>query len=60
MSAIARIGHVALHDLPIGGRAQGLGVWNWVRLPFQAALIAWAWLYTRYAGPAAVRSEEAA
>jgi uncharacterized membrane protein len=39
--------HIALHDVPIGGRAQGLGVWNWVRLPFQAVLIAWAWLYTR-------------
>jgi uncharacterized membrane protein len=39
--------HVALHDVPIGGRAQGLGVWNWVRLPFQAVLIAWAAWYTR-------------
>ena len=39
--------HVALHDVPIGGRSQGLGIWNWVRLPFQAVLIAWAWLYTR-------------
>ncbi|HTY17381.1 MAG TPA: DoxX family protein [Myxococcota bacterium] len=39
--------HVALHDVPIGGRSEGLGVWNWVRLPFQAVLIAWAWLYTR-------------
>jgi uncharacterized membrane protein len=39
--------HVALHDVPIGGRSQGLGVWNWARLPFQVVLIAWAWLYAR-------------
>ena len=39
--------HVALENVPIGGRAEGLGVWNWVRLPFQLVLIAWAWLYTR-------------
>ena len=39
--------YVALADLPIGGRAQGLGIWNWVRLPFQALFIAWAWVYTR-------------
>lgn len=39
--------HVALANVPIGGRAEGLGIWNWVRLPFQALLIAWAWVYTR-------------
>lgn len=39
--------HVALADVPIGGRTEGLGVWNWVRLPLQLVLIAWAWLYTR-------------
>jgi uncharacterized membrane protein len=39
--------HVALHDIPVGGRSQGLGIWNWVRLPFQLVLIAWAWWYTR-------------
>lgn len=39
--------YVALENVPLGGRAEGLGVWNWVRLPFQALLIAWAWLYTR-------------
>jgi uncharacterized membrane protein len=39
--------YVALVDLPIGGRAEGLGIWNWVRLPFQALFIAWAWVYTR-------------
>ena len=41
--------HIALHDVPIGGRSQGLGIWNWVRLPFQLVLIGWAWLYTRAA-----------
>jgi uncharacterized membrane protein len=39
--------HVALHDIPIGGATEGLGIWNWVRLPIQAALIGWAWIYTR-------------
>jgi uncharacterized membrane protein len=38
--------HIALHDVPLGGRAQGFGVWNWIRLPFQAVFIAWAWWYT--------------
>ena len=39
--------HIALHDIPIGGRSEGAGIWNWVRLPFQAVLIGWAWLYAR-------------
>jgi len=39
--------HVALNNVPIGGASEGLGIWNWVRLPFQALLIAWAWIYTR-------------
>ncbi len=39
--------HIALHDVPVFGAARGAGVWNWVRLPFQAVLIAWAWWYTR-------------
>ena len=39
--------HVALHDLPVFGARQGLGVWNWVRLSFQGVLILWAWWYTR-------------
>lgn len=39
--------HVALHDIPIGGAAQGAGWLNWARLPLQAVLIGWAWLYTR-------------
>ena len=39
--------HVALHNVPMAGRSEGLGIWNWVRLPFQFVLIAWAWWYTR-------------
>ena len=39
--------HIALNDVPVFGAREGLGVWNWVRLPFQAVLIAWAWWYTR-------------
>jgi uncharacterized membrane protein len=38
--------HIALHDVPLFGATHGAGVWNWVRLPFQAVLIAWAWSYT--------------
>jgi uncharacterized membrane protein len=44
--------HVALNDVPLAGRSEGAGVWNWVRLPFQLVLIAWAWWYTRDAAPA--------
>ena len=39
--------HIALHDVPLFGNTEGFGVWNWVRLPFQAVFIAWAWWYTR-------------
>ena len=45
--------HIALHNVPLGGKAEGLGIWNWVRLPFQAVFIAWAWWYTRPERPAA-------
>ena len=38
--------HIALNNVPLGSSPEGLGVWNWVRLPFQAVLIAWAWWYT--------------
>jgi uncharacterized membrane protein len=38
--------HVALHDVPLFGATEGLGVWNWVRLPFQLVLMLWAWWYT--------------
>jgi len=50
--------HIALHDVPLFGRSEGFGVWNWVRLPFQGVLIVWAWWYTRddrRAGAADVR-----
>jgi uncharacterized membrane protein len=36
--------HAALHEIPMVGTET---VWNWVRLPFQALFIAWAWWYTR-------------
>lgn len=39
--------HMALYNVPVGGRTEGLGIWNWVRLPLQGVLIAWAWWYTR-------------
>lgn len=39
--------NMAIYDIPVGGRSEGLGIWNWVRLPMQAVLIAWAWWYTR-------------
>jgi len=39
--------HIALHDVPVFGAAEGAGIWNWVRLPFQLVLIAWAWWYTQ-------------
>jgi uncharacterized membrane protein len=39
--------HVALNDVPMVGADEGAGIMNWVRLPFQAVFIAWAWWYTR-------------
>lgn len=33
--------------LPGGEPGTGNGIVNWVRLPFQALFIAWAWWYTR-------------
>jgi uncharacterized membrane protein len=39
--------HIAMHDVPLFGHAEGFGIWNWVRVAFQAVLIAWAWWYTR-------------
>jgi uncharacterized membrane protein len=38
--------HIAVHDVPVFGAAEGAGVWNWVRLPFQGVLALWAWWYT--------------
>jgi len=37
--------HIAMNDVPLAGATEGAGVWNWVRLPFQAVFIAWAWWY---------------
>jgi len=39
--------HVALHNVPLFGAKEGAGALNWVRLPFQLVLMAWAWWYTR-------------
>ena len=38
--------HIALHNVPLFGNPEGAGIFNWIRLPFQAVLIAWAWWYT--------------
>jgi len=38
--------HIALHNVPLGGAAEGAGIVNWLRLPLQAVLIVWAWWYT--------------
>jgi len=39
--------HIALYNVPVFGNAEGAGIWNWVRLPFQAVFILWAWWYTK-------------
>ncbi len=39
--------HQALHDVPMAGSTESLGALRWVRLPFQAVFIAWAWWHTR-------------
>jgi uncharacterized membrane protein len=41
--------YVALENVGLPGGEPGTGnaFVNWVRLPFQAVLIAWAWWYTR-------------
>ncbi|HEY9827466.1 MAG TPA: DoxX family membrane protein [Stenomitos sp.] len=38
--------HQAIHSIPIDGIPHHPMLY-WVRLPFQAVLIAWAWWYTR-------------
>ncbi len=38
--------HIALHNVAVFGNPEGAGILNWVRLPFQAVFIAWAWWYT--------------
>jgi uncharacterized membrane protein len=37
--------HVALHGMP--GDESGGSVAGWIRLPFQALFVVWAWWYTR-------------
>jgi len=39
--------HIAMNDVPLFGASEGAGIWNWVRLPFQGVLIAWALWVTR-------------
>ncbi len=39
--------HVALENIGSEGPGSGGAVANWVRLPFQALLVFWAWWYTR-------------
>jgi uncharacterized membrane protein len=38
--------HIAVNNVPLFGATEGAGIWNWVRLPFQLVLIAWAIWYT--------------
>ena len=38
---------VALHNVGIGGPETGNAAFNYIRLPFQALFIVWAWWYTR-------------
>ena len=45
--------HVAFDNVPVFGAKEGAGALGYVRLPFQAVLIAWAWWYTRDAGAVA-------
>jgi uncharacterized membrane protein len=40
--------YAAMHQIPLMGNEP---IWNWVRLPFQALFIAWAWWYTRSDAP---------
>jgi uncharacterized membrane protein len=39
--------YVALENVGPEGPGSGIGAANYVRLPFQALFIAWAWWYTR-------------
>ncbi len=38
---------VALQNLGVDGPGTGNAAFNWIRLPFQALFITWAWWYTR-------------
>jgi uncharacterized membrane protein len=37
----------ALENVGPGGPGTGPGLFHWIRLPFQALLLVWAWWYTR-------------
>jgi len=39
--------YVALENVGAAGPGSGAGGANWVRIPFQALFIVWAWWYTR-------------
>lgn len=39
--------YVALENVGMDGPGSGAGAGNWVRLPFQALFVVWAWWYTR-------------
>jgi len=38
--------YVAMENVGMEGPGSGIGAGNWLRLPFQAVFIAWAWWYT--------------
>jgi uncharacterized membrane protein len=44
---------VALENVGAEGPGSGSSAANWIRLPFQALFIVWAWWYTRPDQPAA-------
>ena len=39
--------YVALENVGEGGPGTGVGASNWIRIPFQAVFVVWAWWYTR-------------
>jgi uncharacterized membrane protein len=39
--------HVAIHDIPMFGLRNP---WLWIRIPFQAVFIVWAWRLRRHEG----------
>lgn len=45
--------YVALENVGAEGPGSGAGAGNWVRIPFQAVFIVWAWWYTRPDGESA-------
>jgi uncharacterized membrane protein len=47
--------YVAVENVPLFGAAEGPGIWGWIRLPFQALAISWAWIYTRTNPPPAAQ-----